>query len=74
MQDKLGNLDILEKDSRTGGHFIVKYTGKLLLDQFERHKHAFSGNETADIVLPRSAKVANHSSDEIDSGSIPVTA
>ena len=74
MEDKLGNLDILEKDSGTGGHFIVKYTGKILLDRFERHKHAFSGKETADIVLPRNAKVANHSSDEIGTGSIFVAA
>ncbi|KAF2473741.1 uncharacterized protein BDR25DRAFT_341026 [Lindgomyces ingoldianus] len=67
--------DIIESDSTSGGHFIVKPTGRWLLDEFERNKHAFSGVESADIELPEDINDASGApeDDDSDSGMISIS-
>ncbi|ORY17005.1 hypothetical protein BCR34DRAFT_611282, partial [Clohesyomyces aquaticus] len=51
-QQKLKRNDLLESNPDLGGHFVVKEKGRYFLEEFEKHKHVFSGSETADIELP----------------------
>ncbi|KAI9786203.1 MAG: hypothetical protein M1839_007613 [Geoglossum umbratile] len=70
LQPRLTNLDILPGDFGTGGHFVLNPRGKVLLDRFERVKHAFNGTNTGDITLPRKTIIAEGQQDDIRSGVI----
>ncbi len=70
---RLENLDLIPKGYGTGGHFISGPNARQLLNTFEKDKHAFSGEESASIALPRKAKVRAEYQDgdeDLDSGQI----
>lgn len=70
--------NIIEKDSTSGGHFIVKPAGSYLLQEFEKYKHGFTGTGDALINCPplpdRAQKPANASllSSDSDVGQIQI--
>jgi hypothetical protein len=71
LHPRLENLDILPKDFGTGGHFVLMPKGKIILERFERVKHAFDGTGQGNIQLPRGSIVpADH---EDNSGVIKLT-
>jgi hypothetical protein len=73
LQPRLENQELLPRDFRTGGHFILTPKGRVLLERFERVKHAFSGTENGDISLPRGTIVTADQQDGIDNGVISLT-
>ncbi|KAH0537284.1 hypothetical protein FGG08_005909 [Glutinoglossum americanum] len=73
LQPRLTNLDIQAKDFGTAGHFVLMPKGRVLLERFERVKHAFSGTEKGDISLPRGTIVSADQQDGLESGVISLT-
>ncbi|KAF2737635.1 actin-like ATPase domain-containing protein [Polyplosphaeria fusca] len=67
---KLKKDDILKGDSSSGGHFVVSKEGRLLLDEFERHKRAFDGSKSAEIEV----SFESDSADVSDTGALPLSA
>jgi hypothetical protein len=53
LQPRLQNLDILPQDFNTGGHMVLMPKGRVLLERFEKVKHAFNGKGEGQITLPR---------------------
>lgn len=75
LEQKLENLDILAKDFGTGGHFILKPIGRMLLGRFEAIKHDFNGTEGGEIALPRGTQVrADQETNGLDTGVISLSA
>jgi hypothetical protein len=71
LHPRLENLDILPKDFGTGGHFVLKEKGNIILERFEREKHAFDGTGQGNIQLPRGSVVPPDHED--NSGVIKLT-
>lgn len=70
LHPRLQNDDIITRDFNSGGHFVLLPKGRILLDRFERVKHAFSGTESGDISLPRGTIVSTGQQDDLESGVI----
>jgi len=55
--EQIENMDMVEEDYGTGGHYIIKPKGRMLLSRFEKWKHHYTGTESPDISIPRGAIV-----------------
>lgn len=73
LQPKLENQELVSKDFRTSGHFVVLKKGRILLDRFERVKHEFSGTENGDVSLPRGTIVREDQQEGIVNGVVTLT-
>ena len=73
LRPRLQNQDLLPKDFLTGGHFVVTSVVRVVLERFERVKHAFNGTQPGDFSLPRGAIVAEGQEDGLQSGVISLT-
>ncbi|KAF4625147.1 hypothetical protein G7Y89_g13022 [Cudoniella acicularis] len=73
LEPRLENLDLQSKDFGNGGHVILMPKGRVLLERFEKYKHAFTGTEEANITLPRGTVVAADYEDGLGSGVIKLT-
>jgi hypothetical protein len=72
LRPRLEDQELLPRDFQLGGHFVLTPVVRILLERFERVKHAFSGTEGADFSLPRGALIAE-SQEGPESGVISLT-
>ncbi|KUJ12158.1 uncharacterized protein LY89DRAFT_688619 [Mollisia scopiformis] len=70
---RLANLDIDPETVGTGGHMVFKPRSRVLLERFERIKHAFTGTGDASLTLPRGTKVVAGYEDSIVNGVLTLT-
>jgi hypothetical protein len=73
LQPRLKNLDIMPQDVGTGGHLILMPKGRVLLERFEKVKHAFNGTGDSQITLPRGTVVNEDYQDSIVNGVMTLT-
>lgn len=57
----------------TGGHMVFKPRSRVLLERFERIKHAFNGTGDSQLTVPRGTKVAPGYEDSIVNGVLTLT-
>lgn len=73
LQPRLLNLDIDPDAVGTGGHMVFKPRSRVLLERFERIKHAFNGTGDSQLTVPRGTKVAPGYEDSIVNGVLTLT-
>jgi hypothetical protein len=73
LRPRVENKDLLPKEFQTGGHFVVTPAVRVLLERFERIKHAFSGEEGGDFALPRGVIAAEGQQGGLDTGVVDLT-
>lgn len=68
LSERMENLDISPEDFGTGGHMMLRPKGKILLDRFEKVKHAFDGEQAGKITLMSDAIVVPGYENEVVNG------
>lgn len=63
----------MPQDVSTGGHLVLTPKGRVLLERFERVKHAFNGTGDSQLTLPRGNVVNQDYQDSIVNGVMTLT-
>lgn len=74
LQSRVENIGMDPEDVGTGGHMVLNPIAKLLLDRFQKVKHAFEGTQDGQLILPKNAKVVPGAEDSIAQGELTLTA